>query len=197
MIRRIFITGLAAIVPIVLTVYVVIALFNFADAILGKFINSYFYINFGYKIPGLGIIISLFIIFIAGFILKLSRMKIARALERLFLKLPVVNSIYFPIKKMFDFLFLERPVHFRGVVLIEYPRKGIYSIGFVTNSDLKKLNNSTGKNMISVFMPSSPSPLTGFTVVVPGEDVIFLDMTIEEAISFIVSGGMVGPGDKT
>jgi len=196
MIRRIFIAGLAAIVPIILTVYVVIALFNFADAILGKFINSYFYINFGYKIPGLGIIISLLIIFIVGLILKLSRMRIAKAIERLFLRVPVVNSIYFPIKKMFDFLFLERPVHFRGVVLVEYPRKGIYSIGFITNSNFRKLQEHTGKRMFSIFVPSSPSPLTGFTIVVPKEDVIFLNMTIEEAISFIVSGGMVGPGDK-
>ena len=197
MIRKIFIAGLAAIVPIILTFYVVIALLNFADAVLGKFINRYFYVNFGYKIPGLGIIISILIVFFVGIILKLSRMKIARAIEKLFLRMPIISTIYFPIKKMFDFLFLERPTRFRGVVLVEYPRKGIYSIGFVTNGSVKRLRDVGDREMMSVFIPSSPSPLTGFTVVVPKEDVVFLNVTIEEAVSFIVSGGMIGPGDKT
>ncbi len=196
MLRRIFFTGLAAIIPLVITIYIVVGLFNFADGILGKFINRYLYENFGYRIPGLGIIISILTIFLAGFILKLSRMRIARGLEKLFCKIPIVKSVYFPIKRIVDFLFLQQPERFKGVVLVEYPRKGIYSIGFVTNENPTQFKKKMEKKLYNIFIPSSPSPLTGFTIIVPEEEIIFLDITIEEAIKVVVSGGMIGPEEK-
>lgn len=197
MIRRIFVTGLAAIIPIVITAYVVVGLFSFADRIPGKFINHYFYTYFGYQIPGLGIILSLLIIFIIGLILKLSRMRISRLLEKLILKIPLVKSVYFPVKRMVDFLFLSQPSRFKAVVLIEYPRKGIYSIGFVTNQDPRQFREKFNKKLYVVFIPSSPSPLTGFTIIIPQDDLTFLNMTVEEAVRIIVSGGVISPDEKT
>ena len=84
---------------------------------------------------------------------------------------------------------------FKQVVLMEYPRKGIYSIGFITNKSSSKITEKTGKKLVNVFIPSSPSPLTGFTIIAPEEEAISLDITIEEATRILVSGGMVNPDD--
>jgi len=197
MVKRIFITGLAAIIPIIITIYIILGLFKFADGILGKFINRYLYAYLGYEIPGLGIIISILIIFFLGVILKISRMSLSRVFENLLLKIPLVNSVYSPVKKIVDFLFFQQPSKFRGVVLVEYPRKGIYSIGFITNKSPSQFLQKVNRKLYNVFIPSSPSPLTGFTILVPEEEIVFLDMTIEEAIKVIVSGGMLGPDEQT
>ncbi|MFH1767576.1 MAG: DUF502 domain-containing protein [Candidatus Omnitrophota bacterium] len=197
MVRRIFIAGLATLVPIVITAYVIIGLFNFADGILGKFINKYLYKYLGHQVPGLGIIISIFIVFLFGILVKLSRMKMSGFFERMLLRMPLVKSVYFPVKKIVDFLFLTQPSRFRGVVLVEYPRCGIYSIGFVTNKDSSNFFKYDDKKLYSIFIPSSPSPLTGFTIFVSEESIVFLDITIEEAVKIIVSGGMAGPGTTT
>jgi uncharacterized membrane protein len=198
MIRRIFITGLITLIPLAITIYVVVGVFQFADGILGEVINKYLMIYFGYKIPGLGIILSLLIVFIAGFLVVLSKTRIVEFLEKIFFRIPLVKNIYFPTKKIVDFLFLEQPTKFRAVVLVQYPRKGSYSIGFVTGESPQEFNKKckTGK-LYNVFISSSPSPLTGFTICVPQEDIIFLDMTIEQAIKFIVSAGMVGAEDES
>ena len=107
------------------------------------------------------------------------------------MRFPLVKKIYGPIKQIISFLFIDvtRP-EFKKIALVEYPRKGIYSLGFVTGKALKAIETRTGKRMYNVFIPSSPSPLTGFTVVVGEEDLLFLDIALEEAMSLIVSGGM-------
>lgn len=197
MLRRIFITGFVALIPIIITVYVLVGLFRFADGILGKFINTYCSLYFGCRIPGLGIILSLCIIFLVGLILSLSRMRLFNFFERLFIKIPLTKGIYFPVKRIVNFLFLKQPERFRGVALVEYPRKGIYSIGFVTNESPFHLAKTAGKNLYNIFIPSSPSPLTGFTIIVPEEEIMFLDMTMEDATKIIVSGGMFNPGQDT
>lgn len=195
MIRRIFITGLVAVIPFVITAYVVIALFTFADSILGEVINNYLVQYLGYRIPGLGIILSILIIFLLGLLLKLSRMTLARFVESFILKIPLVKNIYVPIKKVVHSLFLLESTKFKGVVLVEYPRKGIYSIGFVTNESPKEFKDKVGRKLYTVFIGSSPSPLTGFIIAVPEDEVIVLNMTVEEAIRIIVSGGMIDPDE--
>ncbi|OQX81786.1 MAG: hypothetical protein B6D56_01545 [Candidatus Omnitrophica bacterium 4484_70.1] len=194
MLKKIFITGLAGLIPIVITIYVVIGLFHFADRILGNFINKYLQEWLGYSVPGLGIIISILIVFIVGVIGLISRMRVTRFLERFILKFPVVNKIYLPVKRTVDFLFFQQS-NLKKAVLVEYPRKGIYSLGFLTNEAGNDFQDILGRKLYSIFIPSSPSPLTGFTIVVPQEEVIFLDIGIEKAIRWIVSGGMVNPTD--
>ncbi|RLF32629.1 MAG: hypothetical protein DRN08_06430 [Thermoplasmata archaeon] len=121
-------------------------------------------------------------------------MRVTRFLERFILKFPVVNKIYLPVKRTVDFLFFQQS-NLKRAVLVEYPRKGIYSLGFLTNEAGSDFQDILGRKLYSVFIPSSPSPLTGFTIVVPQEEVIFLDIGIEKAIRWIVSGGMVNPTD--
>ena len=193
--RRLFFLGLMAIVPVVLTIYVIIGIFEFADNFLGKFINRYLAAYFGYTFPGLSIIITFLLILFVGVLVRISRMRLLKAIEALFSKLPLVNKIYFPIKKIVEFLFLNSERRFKEVVLVEYPRKGIYSLGFITNRAGKNFEKKLNKNFYNVFIPSSPSPLTGFMIVVPEEEIIFLNISIEEAISLIVSGGLLNPQD--
>ena len=193
--RRLFLLGLMATVPVVLTIYVIIGIFEFADNFLGKFINRYFKIYFGYTFPGLSIIITFLLILFVGILVHLSRMRLLRAIEAFFSKLPLINKIYFPIRKIIEFLFINSEKRFKEAVLVEYPRKGVYSLGFITNRTDKNFEKKLNKNFYNVFIPSSPSPLTGFMIVVPEEEIIFLNISIEEAISLIVSGGLLNPQD--
>lgn len=196
MIKRFFITGLAALIPLVITIYVLIGLFSFADGILGKFINKILKHYLGYGIPGLGILITVLIIFFTGFILHLSRMRFFKFMERIFFRMPLINKIYFPVKKVVDFLFFPPQRVFKSAVLVEYPRKGIYSLGFITNESSPEFKEKIAANLYNVFLPSSPSPLTGFTIIVRAEDLTFLDTSVDEAIKLIVSGGLINPGEK-
>ena len=104
-IKKIFLTGLTAVVPFVITIYIVVGLFRFADSVLEKVVNRYLEIYLGYKIPGLGVILSVFIIFLLGLLIHVSRMKLLKGIESLFLRIPLVSKIYLPIKRIFEFLF--------------------------------------------------------------------------------------------
>jgi len=193
MIKRIFITGLAAPIPLVITVYVIYGLFRFADGILGRIINKFLQQYLGYQIPGLGIAIALLIIFLLGSLIHLSRMKLFKWLEKVFFRIPLVNKIYFPIKRIVDFLFFPPQKNFRSAVLIEYPRQGLYSLGFITNESSKIFEDKLKKKLYNVYIPSTPSPLSGFVVVVEEKDIIFLNIGIDEAIKLVVSGGLLNP----
>ncbi|MCK4520110.1 MAG: DUF502 domain-containing protein [Candidatus Omnitrophica bacterium] len=193
MLKKIFITGLAAVIPLAITIYVISGLFYFADEVIGKYINSFLEQYIGYKIPGLGFLIVILLIFFLGVVLRLTRMKIFRWVERLFFRIPLVNKIYFPIKRIVDFLFFPPRKDFRNVVLVEYPRQGVYSLGFLTNKNTIEFKERGEKKFCNVFMPSSPSPLTGFIIIVEEKDLISLDMGVEEAIKLIVSGGLINP----
>ncbi|NQT28465.1 MAG: DUF502 domain-containing protein, partial [Candidatus Omnitrophica bacterium] len=191
MIKKIFVTGLTASIPLVITIYLVYGLFHFADSILGKYINEFFYEYIGYEVPGLGILIAVLLIFFLGLVLRLSRMKIFRWTERLFFRIPLVNKIYFPVKRIVDFLFFPPQKNFRSAVLVEYPRKGVYSLGFLTNENTIAFKERGTKKLCNVYIPSSPSPITGFIIIVEEKDLIPLDIRVEEAIKLIVSGGLI------
>ena len=107
--------------------------------------------------------------------------------------IPLVNKIYFPVKRIFDFLFFPPKKEFKGVVLVEYPRKGIYSVGFVTNHSCKHFEDKVGKTLYNVFIPSSPSPITGFTIVVRKDELVFLNLAVDDMLKMLISGGLVNP----
>jgi uncharacterized membrane protein len=109
------------------------------------------------------------------------------------LRIPVVNKVYGGVKQVTDFAFSERELEFNNVVAVQYPSKGIWSLGFVTGNSVRQLRDATGEVMLSVLMPTSPMPMTGFTVTVKRSDTIDIDMTIDEAIQFVVSCGVVVP----
>ncbi|MDD3295746.1 MAG: DUF502 domain-containing protein [Candidatus Omnitrophica bacterium] len=193
MFKKIFITGLTATIPLVITFYVIAGLFYFVDGFLGKPINNFLSQYIGCQIPGLGVVLAVLVIFALGLIIHLSRMRVFRWLEKIFFRIPLVNKIYFPIKRIVDFLFFPPRKNFKSAVLVEYPRKGLYSVGFITNDNTLEFKEKKGKIFYNIFVPSSPSPLTGFTIIVEESEVIFLEIGVEDAIRLIVSGGLLNP----
>lgn len=196
-IRRYFITGLLVILPLFLSLYILFILFRFFDGILGRFVNIYLKDRFGFFIPGLGLILSLIIITFFGF---LSTRFLGRYLynlvDRLFKSFPLVRHIYPSLKQIFEFLFSEKSLSFKKAVLVCYPTKESWTIGFITNEGFLESLDKTKKDLLNIFVPLSPNPISGFLIFAPKEDVIFLDISIEEAIKLIVSGGLLNPLSK-
>lgn len=149
--------------------------------------------------PGaIGLVLGITIIFFTGFFFTsfLGR-KLRRWLEREFYRLPVIKAIYPYAKQVTEFIFKEKEKDkFTQVVAIEYPRKGIYSMGFVTGGGFQTISKASGRKMINLFIPSSPTPITGYTVFVPEDDVIPLPISVDEAIRFAVSGGVLIPASQ-
>ena len=191
--RKYFISGLVVFLPIALTIYLFFLAIDFADTFFGKLFAK---LGLGFAdFRGLSIIVGIYIIIVIGFFTTnfLGR-KIHNFFERLVLKLPFFKQVYPALKEMAIFLFnRERISSFKQVVLIEYPRKGIYAMGFLTNDTAKEINDNIKGDLCNVFIPSSPGPLTGFTVLVPKKEVVHTHISIEDAFKFIVSGGVVNP----
>lgn len=191
--RRYFITGLATLFPAVVTLYLLLVIFQFADGLLGHFINRYWLATYGYEIPGLGLVMTVVLILAAGvFSSHLFGQFIFRGMEAWFGNLPFVRRIYQPVKQLAKFLFEqgEGTPAFRRVVLVQYPRLDTYSLAFVTN---EATTTATGapRTLLTVLIPTPPSPLTGPVIFVPKEEAVPLTMSVEEAFKLIVSGGIV------
>ncbi|MFH0771546.1 MAG: DUF502 domain-containing protein [Candidatus Omnitrophota bacterium] len=192
--KRYFITGLLTILPIFLTLYLFFIVFRFIDSIIGRIINNYLKATFGFFIPGLGFIAAILIILAAGFIVShLLSKRTLPLMERLFLKLPGVRQVYPPIKQIIGFIFSKDKTAFKKVVLVEYPSKGIWSVGFMTNEGFREAQELTGHELVHVLVASTPSPWSGFLILVPKSSVKFLEMSIEEGMKLIVSGGILKP----
>ena len=185
--RRYFLTGLATLFPITITLYLVVAIFNFADRRLGRLL--------GFEFPGLGLVVTLLIILAVG---ALSTHLVGRivfpTLESWFIRLPFVKKVYPAVKQLAQFLFSEsgRQTAFRRVVLVQYPRPGAYSLAFVTNECATSVTGSP-RTLLTLLIPNPPSPFTGPIIFAPKEDVILLDLSVEDAVKLVVSGGVVAP----
>jgi len=193
--RRYFFTGLATLFPVVVTLYALIVIFQFADGLLGRFINRYWLRTYGYEIPGLGLVMTVVLLLVVGFLAShFFGQWLLRRLEGWFGRLPVVRRIYQPVKQLANFLFEKggREAAFRRVVLVQYPRAGTYSIAFVTNETVT-MATGTSTTLLTLLIPNPPSPFTGPIIFVPKEDAIPLEISIEEAVRLIVSGGVVAP----
>lgn len=191
--KQIFLTGLAVIIPIGLTLYVIIFLISSADNLL-KIVPAKYHPDalFGFHIPGLGVILTVILIFISGLVTKsfLGR-KIIKGGEDLVERVPFVGSIYQGIKKVSDGMLTDRKTSFKKVVLVEFPRKGIYTIGFITGIPGGEIERKSGQRCFGVFLPTTPNPTSGYLIVVPENELIQIDMTIEDALTYIISLGMV------
>ncbi|MDP3041661.1 MAG: DUF502 domain-containing protein [Candidatus Omnitrophota bacterium] len=192
--RKYFITGLAVVVPVFLTVYVLVVLFRFTDNILGSFLNVYFRNILGFYIPGLGIFIFLLLIVSIGFLAnRYIGKRIFPLIDRWFSSLPLIRNIYPTFKHVISFILAQKEFGFKKVVLVEYPSKGIRSLGFLTNEEFLKLSQISNKAMVSIFMPTSPGPFTGVVIFVAKEDLSFPDISIADAFKIIISGGVFKP----
>jgi uncharacterized membrane protein len=190
-IKRYFITGLIVVVPIFLTIYVLVIVFYFFDGILGRILNVYFKKTFGFYIHGLGFLISLLVILLVGFLAtRYVGKRFFKYLEKLFSTLPLTKNIYPTFKQIILFILQQEKFGFKKVVLVQYPSKGIWSIGFLTNENFPELNQITNKEMAAVFVPNTPGPLAGYVIFVPKEELKFPDISIGEALRIIISGGV-------
>ena len=198
-IRSYFLTGVIITAPVGLTFYVAILFIGFVDSRVRNIIpEKYHYDNLlPIEIPGIGLLFVFVLLtfigfltagFIGRFIIKLG--------ERIISRLPIIRSVYGALKQIFESVLASSSKSFREVVLIEYPRKGVWAIGFITGDTKGEVQNATKENMVNVFLPTTPNPTSGFLLFVPRKDVIILDMNVEEGIKMVISGGIVTPKQK-
>lgn len=193
-IKRYFVAGILVTLPVFLTVYLLFVIFRFIDGIWGKVINYYLKKNFGFSIPGIGFILGVLTVLIIGFVAtKITNKRFFKAIEDWFLKLPVINQIYPAARQIVRSLFSRESQAFKKVVLVEYPSRGLWAIGFITNESFKEANEKAASELVHVFIATTPSPLTGYLALIPKKDVKYLDISVEEGIKLIVSGGIVKP----
>ena len=185
--RNYFFTGVVVLIPIGFTLYLSKFLINISSKILPENINPNNYLPI--SIPGIEIIIAIIIItFVGGLSLSFLGKKILQLINDLFKKIPFLRTIYSAIVQMTE-TFSKKDNSKKSVVLIEYPRKGVWAVGFATKENKGEMSKKTNKKLINVFVPTTPNPTSGFLLMFPIEDVIYLDMTFEEASKFIVSAG--------
>ena len=191
-------TGFVAMIPVGVTLYIIAFLIRTMDNLV-KIIPHRFQPDelLGFHIPGLGIIITLILIFIIGLVTKsyLGRKAVTLG-EWIVDKIPFVSGIYKGVKQLVDAIFSGKHKSFRKAVLIEYPRKGLYSIAFVTGDSQGEVQEKTAEKHINLFVPTTPNPTSGFYIMIPENDVIALDMSVEEAFTLIISGGIISPNNS-
>ncbi len=192
--RRYFLSGLAVFLPAALTIYLLNLTISVADGFLGKLVEPYFYSKFGFYITGISIAVCILFITLLGFLARnfLGR-KITSLFEFILLKLPFFKQVYPAFKEIVSFFVSRKRARFKQVVILEYPRKGIYSVGFLTNESNSKIKEKIMDDMVNVFIPSCPGPFTGYVIMVSKGELIFPDISVEEAVKFLVSGGVVNP----
>ena len=202
-IRAYFFTGILVTAPVSITFYMAYKIILWIDAGVGRLLPPQLKTYYNYQpftIPGLGVvvlIVSMIVIgmFAAGFVGRF----FIRLGDWIVKKMPVISTVYSLLKQVFETFLSNKNQAFSQVVLLEYPRKGIWILGFVsteTGGEVKKIMN---KEMLNVFIPTTPNPTSGFLIFVPKEDVVFLQMTVEEGLKFVISGGIVAPqeGEKS
>jgi uncharacterized membrane protein len=190
-IRNYFIAGVVILIPIGITVYVTIFFVSISSKILPKEINPNYYLP--YNIPGVEIIISLILITLIGWLsLSFIGKSLLNLFNNLLKKIPILRTIYSALGQMTE-TFTKTDKERKNVVLVEYPRKGSWAVGFATKENSGEISNKTKKNLINVFVPTTPNPTSGFLLMFPKEEVIYLDLTFEEASKFIVSAGTSNP----
>jgi uncharacterized membrane protein len=198
-IKTYFVAGLLVVVPIGLTLGVVQTVVGWMDSLLFRVVPPSLQPDrlLGFHIPGLGLLISLLLILLVGvFAANVMGRFFVNLFERFMFKIPLVKSIYLLFKQMADTTLGRERKGFRQVVLLEYPRRGIWSVGFVTGVTQGEIQRLTEKKMVNVFVPTTPNPTSGFYLLVAEDEMIHLRMTVDEAFKLIISGGMVTPPDR-
>ena len=193
-IRNNFIAGIVVLIPIGITLYLTIFFIRVTGNIIPKELNPNNYLHF--NIPGVEILIALFFITLIGWLsLSFLGKKFFELFNRILKKIPILRTIYSAIGQMTE-SFTKSNDKQKSVVLLEYPRKGIWAVGFATKENKGEISKKTSKELINVFVPTTPNPTSGFLLMFPKDEVIYLDMTFEEASKFIVSAGTSDPADN-
>jgi len=221
--KRFFFRGLATVLPVVLTVAILVWLFAKIQQYIGRHINAaaqWVVLQFvwisqhkglsvvfpeamwqrvkgiwgDYHLGWIGFLLAFVAIYIFGrFVASILGRGLWGTVERAFFRLPVVKQIYPHVKQIVDFLLSERKFELSRVVAVEYPRKGVWSLGLVTGPGMRTLHRALGGDLLTVFIPSSPTPVTGYTITVNRREVVDLPISIDDALRFTVSGGVIMP----
>ena len=189
--RNYFFTGVVVLIPIGFTLYLTKVLINISSKLIPTEINPNTYLHF--SIPGLEIILTIvFITIVGGLSLSFLGKKFLQIVDDLFKKIPILRTIYSAIGQMTE-SFTQKKNSKKSVVLVEYPRKGTWAVGFATKDNKGEMKKKTKRNLVNVFVPTTPNPTSGFLLMFPKEEVIYLDITFEQASKFIVSAGTSDP----
>ena len=192
--RNYFFTGVVVLIPIGFTLYLTKILISVSSKLIPSEVNPNTYLHF--SIPGLEIILTIFFITIVGYLsLSFLGKKFLQVVDDLFKRIPILRTIYSAIGQMTD-SFTQKKNSKKSVVLVEYPRKDTWAVGFATKDNKGEMKNKTNRNLVNVFVPTTPNPTSGFLLMFPKEDVIYLDISFEEASKFIVSAGTSNPKAK-
>tara|TARA_B100001741_G_C16374835_1_gene514982 strand:- start:97 stop:723 length:627 start_codon:yes stop_codon:yes gene_type:complete len=186
--RNYFITGIVVLVPIGITLYLTKFFISVSSRLIPYNLNPNNYLPFA--IPGLEILLSvIFITLIGGISLSFIGKRILKFVNDLFKRIPILRTIYSAIGQMTESLAPNKRNNKKSVVLIQYPRKGSWAVGFATKDNKGEISQKTNSNLVNVFVPTTPNPTSGFLLMFPKEEIIYLDMSFEEASKFIVSAG--------
>ena len=189
--RNYFFTGVVVLIPIAFTLYLTKFLISVSSKLIPEKLNPNTYLNF--VIPGLEIILTIFFITIVGGLsLSFLGKKFLQLVDDMFRRIPILRTIYSAILQMTE-TFSQKDNNKKSVVLVEYPKKGSWAVGFATKENKTEMSTKTNEELINVFIPTTPNPTSGFLIMFPKKDLIFLDMTFEEASKFIVSAGTSNP----
>ena len=189
--RNYFITGIFVLIPIGITLYLTLFIISISSRILPREINPNYYLP--YNIPGLEILISIILITFIGWLsLSFLGKRFLELFNNILKKIPILRTIYSAISQMTE-TFTQKDSSRKSVVLVEYPRKGSWAVGFATKDNKGEISNKTKKKLVNVFVPTTPNPTSGFLLMFPKDEVIYLDMSFEDASKFIVSAGTSNP----
>jgi uncharacterized membrane protein len=194
--RAYFLTGVIVTAPIGITIFLVWKFLTFLDTYVAGLLPARYnpenYLPF--SLPGLGLLLMLAFLTLVGMLTAgLAGRSLVRLGERLLSRMPVVRGVYGTLKQIFETVLAQKSRSFREVVLVEYPRRGVATIGFVTGATRADIQACSGEELVNVFVPTTPNPTSGFLLFVPRSELIHLDMSIEDAIKLVISGGIVGP----
>jgi uncharacterized membrane protein len=185
--RNYFITGAIVLIPIGITIYLTLFIIRISSNFLPKKINPNNYLPF--DIPGIEILITIILItIIGGFSLSFFGKKVLEIFNNILKKIPILRTIYSAVGQLTE-SFTKSNTSQKSVVILEYPRKGIWVVGFSTKDNQGEISKKTNEELVNVFVPTTPNPTSGFLLMVPKKDLIYLDMSFEEASRFIVSAG--------
>ncbi len=200
-VKNTFINGLLVLLPLGFTFYVLWLIYrmilNFAGkgSEFGNLIRDFLLLTIGREwFPGIGVILTVILVFLVGLITRIYvGRKVYGLLDRLMGSTPLVNKMYVTVKQIINAILSRESTTFRDVVMFEYPRRGTYTVGFVTNKNLGEIEEIIGKGAVAAFIFTTPNPLSGMTVFLPEEDVTYLDLSIEEGLRLVLSMGIVIP----
>ena len=189
--RNNFIAGVVVLIPIGITIYLTLFIIKISSKILPKELNPNHYLP--YDIPGVEIVISVVLITFIGWLsLSLIGKKLLEIFNNILKRIPILRTIYSAFEQMLD-IFTKSDEKKKNVVLVQYPSKGSWAVGFVTKENKSEISQKAKQNLVNVFVPTTPNPTSGFLLMFPKEEVIYLDMSFEEASRFIVSAGSSEP----